>query len=176
MTPGLLRELQESYKRRMRNGKAAFRSSGRSGRVIRHAPCLREPPSGFLRRCQAGRVRNAREQKDTDQRGDKDSPPPDTSETPPLQGRLRHSLLHFRAREATEAAQRAFTARAFRMKSEVRGPSLMPLPAPGALHRDPLPAAGGIHFLHRDAPKWFVAEDSGGIFVNKGAALAALAI
>ena len=34
----------------------------------------------------------------------------------------KHSLLHFRAREATEAAQRAFTARALRMKSEVRGP------------------------------------------------------
>ena len=53
--------------------------------------------------------------------------------------RLRRSHPHFRAREATElsAAQRAFTARALRMKSEaeVRDPSLVPLPAPGAPHQ-----------------------------------------
>ena len=52
----------------------------------------------------------------------------------------------------------------------------MPLPAPGALHRDPFTAAGGIHFLHRDAPEGFLAKDSGGIFVDEGATLAALAI
>ena len=44
---------------------------------------------------------------------------PTPIEPPPP--RLRHSLLHFRAREATEAAQRAFTARALRMR-------LVPLP------------------------------------------------
>ena len=40
MTPGLLRELQESYKRRMRESRSC--SSGRSGRVIRHTPGLRD--------------------------------------------------------------------------------------------------------------------------------------
>ena len=51
------------------------------------------------------------------------SPIPDPREQyPGAHDLLRHSLLHFRAREATElsAAPRAFTARALRMKSEVR--------------------------------------------------------
>ena len=114
-----------------------------------------------------------------------------------------HSLLHFRAREATDlsAAQRAVlllgqkavcargcratsqsegvcAARLYRtrLENEVRGPSLMPLPAPGALHRDPFTAAGGIHFLHRDASDRFIHEHPSGIRVDEAAPPAALAI
>ena len=52
----------------------------------------------------------------------------------------------------------------------------MPLPAPGALHRDPFTAAGGIHLLDWDAPKGFVHEHPSGIRVDEAAPPAALAI